>query len=504
MSHDLKARPPVLIQSLLGDLNHKIRSPLNTIINTTELVLRQDPDPPLRNHLRTIERSASGLLSLIDDIIALSEEESCAYFSSFCPISLLEEVREVIEIEGQARAIPLLALDLGEEMPRRLKGPRTILRYVLIQILDYLVSHLRARQILISLSWDKEERLVLQAKALVGQGNGVVTEEDLRSHHKLAICHSLLRHVGTELRFVTSAEGMSFVAPFPVEKVANEGGKIVAQEMDKEPPVILMVNSEGFSTGLIGRLLDMEGFPVRKEAHLEGALEYLQASSGQYSVACILNWQDVKDEKDLAIDILRSVPGHEQMPIVIVEIPAMAIMALASTETSRDLLGLLMKPTKSQEVLAELLRLLGWGHLSLKGQDVQENPFRQEQHIVEEKLRGLSVLIVEDDRINQQILLDILKAKGVKSIVASTGRAALKAIERKRFNAVLMDIGLPDRDGFSLTKDIRKSVLNSSTPVIALTASTSKEQKCYDAGMNAFLSKPYSQEKLLRTLCRLV
>lgn len=104
--------------------------------------------------------------------------------------------------------------------------------------------------------------------------------------------------------------------------------------------------------------------------------------------------------------------------------------------------------------------------------------------------------------INQKILVEILKKRGVKPVVASSGSAALKALERRRFDVVFMDINLSDTDGYKLTERIKNPGHNAGTPIIPLTASTRNRQACLDAGMNDYLPKPYSEDRIFNTLSK--
>ncbi len=123
-----------------------------------------------------------------------------------------------------------------------------------------------------------------------------------------------------------------------------------------------------------------------------------------------------------------------------------------------------------------------------------------------EKLKGKKILVAEDTPTNQEIIQAVLNLAGIHTTLVDTGVKAVKAVEKNKFHAVLMDIQMPEMDGFETTKTIRRNHNKSDLPIIAMTAHTLKEDKgkCMAAGMNAYISKPVNQNKLFKTLIRLL
>jgi signal transduction histidine kinase/HPt (histidine-containing phosphotransfer) domain-containing protein/ActR/RegA family two-component response regulator len=117
-------------------------------------------------------------------------------------------------------------------------------------------------------------------------------------------------------------------------------------------------------------------------------------------------------------------------------------------------------------------------------------------------LEGCRVLVAEDNPTNQEITLAVLDLAGIHARLVENGLTALAAVQEEPFDAVLMDIQMPEMDGFEATRAIRRLPLHQNLPIIAMTAHTLKEdrKKCIDAGMNDYISKPVSQEKLFKVL----
>ena len=121
-------------------------------------------------------------------------------------------------------------------------------------------------------------------------------------------------------------------------------------------------------------------------------------------------------------------------------------------------------------------------------------------------LQGKRILVAEDTPTNQEIILAVLDLAGIETALADTGAKAVDAVNTGKFHAVLMDLQMPEMDGFEATRIIRRTKTKESLPVIAMTAHTLKEDeaKCMAAGMNAYISKPVNQDRLFRVLIRLI
>lgn len=125
-------------------------------------------------------------------------------------------------------------------------------------------------------------------------------------------------------------------------------------------------------------------------------------------------------------------------------------------------------------------------------------------HLNPEALRGIRVLVAEDNAFNQMFISKMLENFGASTILVNNGLEALVALEKNHFDIVLMDLHMPTMDGYEATLEIRKRACYKSLPVIAFTASVTEEEKrqCLDTGMNDFVGKPTHKEDLLTTLQR--
>lgn len=123
-----------------------------------------------------------------------------------------------------------------------------------------------------------------------------------------------------------------------------------------------------------------------------------------------------------------------------------------------------------------------------------------------EKLKGLKVLLVEDNELNQELAIDLLMSKGMNVLVAENGQEALDVLDVETFDVILMDCQMPVMDGFEATKRIRKQDQYKNLPIIALTANVMKEDVdlIKKSGMNAHIAKPINPDKMFLTIAKFI
>ncbi|MBW2010999.1 MAG: response regulator, partial [Deltaproteobacteria bacterium] len=165
--------------------------------------------------------------------------------------------------------------------------------------------------------------------------------------------------------------------------------------------------------------------------------------------------------------------------------------------------GFLTKPVYQSTLFNAIMNT--FGKQGIRGAE-EEKYIAAKVPVYEERLKGLRILVVEDNPVNQEIAKAILEKAEIIVDVANNGEEAVEAVRQTYFDAVLMDVQMPKMDGYEATRTIRKDPKFNFLPIIAMTAHAMKgdEEKCLEAGMNAYVSKPVSQERLFRTLWELV
>ncbi len=495
-----KERPAASLLAFMADLHHEIRSPVNTILNMTELAYKEEVPSSVKHYFRTIEKNANSLLTLLDDIIELSQDdiESAGVEQVFGMTDLLEDLKEAIDGPRKAKKTHM-TISFVSELPEWFSGPRGRIRQILTQICNYCMRQLASKDIhiLIDVDGDGESsQLCFLVRAKNCQTENCEPKDVMRNP-RILICHRLVTEMDNELVVRGKNDAIEFSFSMKAKPLDMPWGEPIYPR-----PHSCIVSKDAFSSSLISRRLWGCGFNVERAATISEAKTLLTKEVSQSQKAITLvDWDTVPDESDPFKTILSSTNSY---PTLFFDIPAIKMMHLSAKmpeDYSEDQIGFVMAPSKGRQVVAEVARLLkiDTNQLScshIKGEDMQE----QQMDISPEDLAGMKVLVVEDDRINQRIVVELLKKFGIKPVVASTGKAASKAVRKRRFDAIFMDINLPDTDGYKLTEEIRTLDGYTHVPIIALTASTKNRRMCMEAGMDYFLSKPYSESKLLKSL----
>lgn len=493
---DKNKRPAASLLAFMADLHHEIRSPVNTILNMTELASKEAVPPPVRHYFDTIEKSANSLLTILDDIIELSQDDmdSATGNQQFGLTDLLEDMKETIEGPMKARKANM-TLSFEKDVPEWFSGPRGRIRQILTQISNYCMRQLASGDIKLDVTCDNTNRLEFTLFA-TGCAMEAPQPKDIFRNPRILICQRLLVELGHDLSIERTGNGVAFSFVLNVQPINRPWGEPIFPV-----PVACIVGTQGISSSLVSRRLMGCGFKVKQASSIGNAQRILdeEVSKSQKGVT-LVDWEVIKDKPDA----WKPCQAKAMHPVIFFDIPAIRMMHISAevSETAKDRrkTGFVMAPSKGRQIISELLRLLKMEPGQLSCVFFNEDDSEEEITPVPEDLKGMKVLVVEDDRINQRIVVELLKKFNIKPVVASSGKSALNAAKKHYFDAIFMDINLPDTDGYRVTEEIRKMERYRSTPIIALTASTKNRKLCMEAGMNHFLSKPYSETKLLRSL----
>ena len=137
-----------------------------------------------------------------------------------------------------------------------------------------------------------------------------------------------------------------------------------------------------------------------------------------------------------------------------------------------------------------------------------ENTVLVTRHTVLEQANSLTFLVAEDNVVNQTLIARLLEKRGHTVVVAQNGREALEMLEKQHFDIVLMDVQMPEMDGFEATKQIREKEQASGAhlPIIALTAHAMQgdQERCLVGGMDGYVAKPIKLEALFSVIEKVV
>jgi len=500
----------------LANMSHEIRTPMNAIIGLTELVLDTTLTVTQRDYLATVLESGESLLSIINEVLDFSKIEAGKVELDTIDFSLREELGDTI------KSLALRAHDKGLELawhvaadtPDSLIGDPNRLRQIMVNLVGNAIKFTEQGEIVVDVQWQQAdgERVVLRF-SVRDTGIGIPPEKlkaifrafeqaDTSTTRQfggtglgLSISSTLVELMGGSI-WVESEVGRGstfyFTAVFGLSTLPVEQ-KISAELGDLTGLRVMVVDDNATNRRILAETLvnwameptSVDGgeraFQLLMQAHRKGQAFELVLSD--------VNMPDV-DGFMLAAR-LRGTAELTDTPIILLTSGRRAEDSLRRREL--DIAAELLKPVKQSELLNAIAATV---RRSDGKQPAQESP-RDEgrQH-----LQSLRILLAEAGVANQKLAVGLLQNWGHQVTIANHGREAVERWREQSFDLVLMDVQMPEMDGFEATRIIRREEESSGShiPIVAMTAHALKgdREKCLAAGMDGYVSKPVRMREL--------
>ncbi len=519
----------------LANMSHEIRTPMNAILGMLYLTLKTELTPSQLNYLTKAQGAAHSLLGIINDILDISKIEAGKVeieSTEFGLDSVLEQLTDAIGYQSEHKGIEFL-IRYDAAIPPLLLGDPLRLGQVLLNLCGNSVKFTEQGQVELGFRCVTVTETDLTLQVYV-RDSGIGMAPDIQ--HKLfekftqadqsttrrfggtglglAISKHLVELMGGRIWVEDSQPGKGTTICFTVQlKVAPHDPARRLELVEQAGPLlkgirVLVVDDNAVSREILTEML--RSFYMDAHTAIDGpsALSAISRSSDKPYDLVLMDWRMPGMNGDEVTRKLHADPDITPKPKVVM-VTAYGREDVVRLAEESGVSGFLVKPVSPSTMLDTILSVLGRGRI-LGGKD---KPRALNQHLASSgQLAGARLLLVEDNDINREFATELLRSEGIEVEEAVNGQDAVDKVQRRDFDAVLMDIQMPILDGLDAARQIRELAKTpgkerfASLPIIAMTALAMAQdaQKSRDAGMNDHVTKPVAPDRLMAVLFKWV
>ena len=506
-ARDLAERVARARSAFLANMSHEIRTPMNAVLGFVELILDTELTTEQRRALELVRSSSEALLMILNDILDYSKIEAEHLELEAIPFDVSKVVHataSLLAVRAREKHLELLA-EVDADVPRAVRGDPTRLRQVLMNLIGNAIKFTEQGEVVVSVGATQTDGTVTLSFAVRDTGIGIApehigsvfkefTQADSTMTRRyggtglgLAISQRLVKLMGGEIG-VKSELGrgseFAFSVTLPVESTSPARASALAALGGRR---MLIVDDNQTNRRILREMLAAEGIKVDEATTAAEGLAALRKV--RYDIAIL----DVQMPDMDGFQLATAVRGEKK-------IAKTNLLMLTSAgqrgdgERCRELgiRGYLTKPISRSDLLEALGTVLAGSPEETGTPDVVT------RHTIAESRATLRVLLAEDNPVNQQVAVAMLVKRGHEVHVSSNGREAVDAVKERDYDVVLMDIQMPEMDGFEATHAIRALPKGKDLPIIGLTAHalSGERERCLSHGMTEYLAKPFKAHEL--------